>query len=85
MNAFGYTVPDPSPARPPVLTDPPAHQYGIRRVRDGRWYYPAEDGTHRDDYWKLFPFWTWPSAIAAHEQAERLRTAGHPVEVKRLK
>lgn len=83
INHYSFTLPD-HPVNP-VLTDPPAHRYGIRRESDGRWYNPSEWGWEQDDLWKLFPFRPYCSAIEAYQQARELAAAGYPVRVVALK
>lgn len=73
INCYGYTLPD--HPQNPVLTDPPAHRYGIQREGDGRWYYPETDE------WKMFCFDPYASALAALEDAKRLRRHGFEVRV----
>ncbi|MHB9105780.1 MAG: hypothetical protein ACYDCO_01875 [Armatimonadota bacterium] len=82
MNVYGF---DKAEVGPLILRDRPAHQYGIQRQTDGRWYYPSDEGTHRDDFWKLFPFHTYTSALDAAQQVRVLERRGWNVKIVPLK
>lgn len=84
MMAFGFNITLPVGGIVPG-GDPPAREYGIQRIRDGKFYHPGPDTADLGDRWKHFCYAPFTSALEAARIAEGLRAAGEKVQVEVVK